>query len=334
MDIKENISLKSKNTLGVESIARYFVEVENVIDLQDAIAWAREKNIEILILGGGSNVCFVENEVKKLVIKVCIRGIEKGEGLVIVGAGEEWDSFVEKGIVYDIPNIENLSLIPGTVGAAPVQNIGAYGVEVKDMIEWVEVCDSNVGKVKKLITDECNFSYRDSIFKHQEGKGYVITRVAFKIKKDAPVSIEYKDLAEYFNENKAPSKEEVRKAVISIRAGKFPSLESSGTAGSFFKNPIITKKQFEEITTIYSSMPSYPAGEGKVKIPLAWVLDNVCGLRGYKDGNVWLHDKQPLVLVTNKKATAQDIKNFSEKIKQIVKEKINLDIEEEVRYVK
>ena len=333
MDIRENVSLKKFNTLGVDSVARFFVEVIDVSQLQEVKEFAEEKNLGILVLGGGSNICFAEDVINKIVVKVNILGIEKEKDLVVVGAGEGWDTFVEKGIQLHIPYIENLSGIPGTVGASPIQNIGAYGVELEEILQYVEVYDQEEKRMRKISNAECQFGYRDSVFKKEEGKKYIVTNVAFRIDADAQVRIDYKDLQNYF-EGTSPTKKQVREVVLSIRSGKFPDLKTYGTAGSFFKNPIISKKQFEEISTMYSTIPSYPVDEDHVKVPLAWILDNVCHLKGYKKGNVWLHDVQPLILVTNKQATAEEIFLFAEFIKQKVFDAIKIKIEKEVVFKK
>lgn len=333
MNIEEYVSLKSKNTLGVDVVARFFAEVTTISDLISTLQFARAHNTEIFVLGGGSNICITEPVLNKLVIHINICGIERQGKEIVVGAGVLWDDFVQKGIAYNIPYIENLSGIPGTVGASPIQNIGAYGVEVKDMISWVEVFDRDTQEIKKLSNEECQFSYRDSLFKKKEGEKYIVTRVAFIASEENNVHIKYKDLAEYFKDT-IPNKREVREAVLEIRAVKFPDLKESGTAGSFFKNPIITKVLYNKLCNTYPDTPSYPVDATHVKIPLAWILDKVCSLKGHKEENVWLHETQPLVLVTNKKATAKEIENFSENIKNIVFEKTNIYIENEVVFVK
>ena len=333
MNIQKKVSLKNLNTLGVESQADFFVCVESLGDLRQAIEFSKKKDLEILILGGGSNICFLEKQIKKLVIKINIKGFQKQKDVLIVGAGESWDSFVELAITEGVPFIENLSGIPGTVGASPIQNIGAYGVEVKDFIKWVEVYDLENGSIKKINNIDCRFSYRHSIFKEKQGQSYIIIGVAFKVLESDQVCIEYKDLVAYFANTK-PSKEQVRQAVLEIRSKKFPNLEECGTAGSFFKNPIISNKKYLSLQKMFPDLSAYDISGNRKKIPLAWILDKVCNLKGYKEGNVWLHDKQPLILVTNKQASAQDIKEFSKKIKKIVFNKTKINIENEVVFKK
>lgn len=319
MKIKENVDLSLYTTLGIPITAQKLISVEEVSDL-DKISFKEDH----ILLGGGSNI--VLTDAAKDIIKVDIKGIEENDKEVIVGAGEEWDSFVGVGIRMGVPLVENLSGIPGSVGASPVQNIGAYGVEVKDIINWVEAYDTKERKVKRM--EDCSFGYRDSIFKHTDR--YIITRVSFN-KRESGVNISYRDLSLYFK-NSNPSKKEVRKAVLEIRSKKFPNLDEYGTAGSFFKNPVVDIDEYQRLIESYPLMPSYNFNDKK-KIPLAWVLDNVCNLKGYREGNVWLYEKQPLVLVTNKKATADEIKKFGDKIKQIVFSKTKIQIENEVTFL-
>ena len=329
MKIEKDISLQKVNTLGVCTTASHFVVVSSVKELEQAISFANENNLKWLVIGEGSNICFEDNKIEKLVIKINIAGIEVLDDAVVVGAGEGWDSFVSQAIKFNVPYIENLSGIPGTVGASPIQNIGAYGVELKDIVRWVEIYDCNTNETKKLHKDDCQFSYRDSVFKKPEGRNYIVTSVAFKRTKDSDVCVSYKDLATYFNKY-VPNKKEVRQAVLKIRSEKFPDLSIYGTAGSFFKNPIISMKKYKELQGKYSGLPSYDVSAGKKKIPLAWILDKVCNLKGHREGNVWLHEHQPLILVTDKNATGEEIKKFSEKIKKIVFEKTKIKIENEV----
>ena len=274
---------------------------------------------------------------KGLVIKIDIKGVT---GLK-VGAGENWDDFVSQCVKNGLYGIENLSGIPGTVGASLVQNIGAYGVEVKDVIESVEVFDTETLTTKILSNKDCNFGYRDSIFKKPKGKKYIITYVTFKLKKEGKLNIEYKDVKNYFIEKGIiPTLQEVRKTILEIRKGKFPDLSKYGTAGSFFKNPIIKKEQYEKLLKEYPSIPHYEIytasggiDELNMKIPLAWILDNVCNIKGIRKGNVGVYEKQPLVLVNWGGATAQEVKKYAEEITILVKQKTGIDIEPEVQYI-
>ena len=294
--------------------------------------------------------------------------------LVVAGAGESWDALVAQAVGRGLWGVENLSGIPGTVGAAPIQNIGAYGTEVKNTIEWVEVFDTKTGKSKKFSNEKCEFGYRDSIFKHPEGKSLIVTRVALRLKKSGTPNLEYKDLKNYFGRGEQesrtpppfqggdkrggsfPSLEEIRRAVLEIRSKKFPDLREFGTAGSFFKNPVISKEKFDELKKKFPNLPGFelrikPArlqpdrivlagnsrsggGEGlKIKIPLAWILDNVCGLKGYRKGDVALFEQQPVVLVNFGNASAKEIQAFAKEVSLCVKEKTDIEIEWEVQSI-
>jgi len=329
MKIEKDVSLQKMNTLGVNAVASHFVEAKSTKEIGQAVGFAKENDLKWLVIGEGSNICFEGDKIEKLIIKIDITGVEVLDDTVIAGAGENWDLFVGQAIKYGVPYIENLSGIPGTVGASPIQNIGAYGIELKDVVQWVEIYDCNINKTKKLYKEDCRFAYRDSIFKKPEGREYIVTRVAFKRAKGSDVCFSYKDLATYFGVD-VPDKEEVRQAVLKIRSGKFPDLSEYGTAGSFFKNPIVSIKKYKELKDKFPDLPSYDMSDDKKKIPLAWILDRVCNLKGYKEGNVWLYEGQPLVLVTNKSATGYEIKKFSDEIKKIVFEKTKIKIENEV----
>lgn len=331
--------------------ARFFVEAESVGELAEAIRQSREDNLPYIILGEGSNVLARDDDFDGYVIRPLVRGIEyrvvgsnptaepgteSNAFEVVAGAGENWDGFVADTVSHGLSGIENLSWIPGTVGAAPVQNIGAYGVEVKDVISWVEVFDPENGETKKLSRDDCQFGYRTSIFKKPAGKNLIIVKVAFLLRHGAVPNISYKDVAAYFAEkdkNLSPSIEKVREAVIEIRQKKLPDIASLGTAGSFFKNPIISKDIYENLVKNYPGLPAFEVDEKFVKIPLAWVLDKVCGLNGYREGEVGLFQTQPLAVVNFGKAEAKEIVAFAEKISKIVKDKTNIEIEWEVNLI-
>jgi len=331
MTIEKNIKLDTYTTLGVGGYAEYFVRIASVEDLEVAVVFGKEKNIPILVMAGGSNVLISDNGFNGLVIKIEIKGIEYDNEYVTVGAGENLDSFVADVVSKKLYGIENLSGIPGTVGATPVQNVGAYGVDVSMVIDWVEVFDTNNCKIKKISNKECNFEYRSSIFKKK--KNYIITRICFKLKKEKELVVHYKDIKNYLEKTKLtdPSIADVRCIILEIRGNKFPNLNKFGTAGSFFKNPVISEKEYKRLLTIYSDLPGH-ATEGGVKIPLAWLLDTF-GWKSKKDKNVNVFHKQPLVLVCNKNATAEEIKSFAKKIMSDVKAKTGIDIVPEVTFI-
>ncbi|MSR71053.1 MAG: UDP-N-acetylmuramate dehydrogenase [Candidatus Taylorbacteria bacterium] len=338
MKIETEVQLANMTTFKIGGKASYFALVKNIDELKEVILFAKEKSIPWAVLGGGSNILVSDDGFAGLVIKIEIKGLGfREEGSVVkiaVGAGENWDDLVAMCISRNLYGLENLSGIPGTVGATPVQNIGAYGVEVKDVIESVEVLNTESLETEIILQAKCNFEYRDSIFKKSEGKKYIITRVNFILSQKGIVHIDYKDIKNYFEIKKiAPTLSEVREAVLEIRKGKFPDLKVFGTAGSFFKNPIIKNTEYQSLLLKYPQMPSYKIDENFVKIPLAWVLDNVCNVKGVKNGNVGQYEKQALVLVNFGGASAAEVKKHAEEIVLCVKEKTGIVIELEVQYL-
>ncbi|MDE1875177.1 MAG: FAD-binding protein, partial [Patescibacteria group bacterium] len=266
MKVLENIPLAGLTTFRVGGSARYFSTVKSEDDIITALAFARERNAPIFILGGGSNIVVPDGGFPGLVIKMELSGMsfqDKGEGKfrAVVAAGEGWDAFVAETVRRGLWGLENLSHIPGTVGAAPVQNIGAYGVEVGGAIISVRALDRETGAAREFSNEECRFGYRDSFFKTAFGKRWIITSVTFDLNPAPQPNVSYKDLAEHFA-GRAPSQAEIRDAVIAIRKNKFPDLSETGTAGSFWKNPIIPQSRFAELSERYPGMPSFPAGTG------------------------------------------------------------------------
>lgn len=359
LSILEHISLRGLTTFKVGGEARYFCEVTTEEELCEAIDFSKKKALSFFILGGGSNILVADEGFPGLVIKMAIKSIffdeinggksNGGERVeVTVGAGQNWDGFVSNCVAAGLYGLENLSGIPGTVGAAPVQNIGAYGVEVKDVIQSVRAFDTQKNAFTELEKNECAFEYRDSIFKKENGR-YIVTAVVFILKKDGAPNILYKDLKEFFAgtvpadaDASAPTLAAVRRAVLAIRARKLPDVtvpDALGTAGSFFKNPIISSAHYADLKIKYSDMPSFPAptpagASGSfVKVPLAWILDHVCGYKGSTKGNVGIYANQALVIVNLGAATAQEIKSFAAEITMNVKEKTGIIIEPEVQYI-
>ena len=332
--VQNQVPLKGLSTFKIGGDASHFFELEDKKDLKGAIVFAKENNLPIFLLGGGSNILFADSGINALVIQILNKGkeykkINGTEVLVTAEAGEGWDSFVEWTIENGFFGLENLSSIPGTVGASPVQNIGAYGVEVKDYIESVEVFDMETLEYKTLSNNECEFGYRYSFFKTNKGKKYIVVSVTFRLSLVPNVNITYKDLSNYFK-NAIPTPKAMRDVVIQIRKGKFPDLNIHGTAGSFFKNIICNESDIEELKIKYPEMPIYKAGPGMVKISTAFVLDKICGLRGFREGDVGLYENQSLVVVNYANATSDEVRSFIFKIKKIAEEKTKIKIEEEV----
>lgn len=328
--------LYSHNTFQIESKAGYFSEPEDIGELQALVVYAEQHDLPVLVIGEGSNLLF-RNDFKGLVIHPLMKGIQKidesqSELLVRVGAGENWDNFVSYCVENTWYGPENLSLIPGSVGSAPVQNIGAYGREVKDLVEHVEVFDLQTGNITSLSSQACEFAYRDSIFKHGTPNKYIVTHVVFKLKKHSDLLLNYGNVKEQFDKKKSQNLSSLRDTIIEIRQQKLPDPEEYGNAGSFFKNPVISEALFGKISTEFENIPNYPATKGEVKIPAAWLIDQ-CGWKGKKEGDVGSWPTQPLVIVNYGKATGEEIYLFSEKIAASVKAKFNIDLEREVRVI-
>lgn len=315
--------------------ARFFVEANSVEDLREAVARAKKDGLPFIVIGEGSNTLVSDNGFPGYIIRPLIKGMEfLSDTLVVAGAGEHWDDLVALTVSKNLSGLENLSWIPGSVGAAPVQNIGAYGGEIKDVLAWVEAYDPKTDSLKTFTNAECRFDYRESLFKSEKGRDLIITRAAFQLKTKNQPNISYKDLKNYFlSFERPPTVVEVRDAVVKIRKEKLPSILEYGTAGSFFKNPIISDAKYAELAEKFPGLMPFPAHDGFKKISLAWVLDKACGLKGYREGNVGLYEKQPLAVVNFGGATTAEIKKFVEKISKIVKDKTGLDIEWEVNFI-
>ncbi|OHA26517.1 MAG: UDP-N-acetylenolpyruvoylglucosamine reductase [Candidatus Taylorbacteria bacterium RIFCSPHIGHO2_02_FULL_46_13] len=336
MTVEENVSLASLTTFKIGGPARYFCRVQSLPDLKEAVAFGKKNRLPFLILGGGSNILLPDNGFPGLVVKIDILGLEFKEEMkileVVAGAGEIWDDLVALSVQKDLWGMENLSGIPGTVGGAPVQNIGAYGMELAKLVEWVEVYDSKTGKVRQLSVRECKFGYRDSLFKKPEGKHLIVVRVAFSLSKTARPELSYKDLKEFFKKkNKDPNLAEIRSAVLSIRSKKFPDLTRVGTAGSFFKNPVVSQSVYEKLQSEHPDLPGFPTGKGHVKLSLAWIIDHICKFKNLRVGDAIVSEKQALVICNDGHARAEDVTALAKSIFHAVKNATGIEIEPEVR---
>jgi UDP-N-acetylmuramate dehydrogenase len=335
MEIKENISLKSFNTFGIDVNTSQFVEVESVDELKSILIG--NKN-QCLILGGGSNVLFTRN-FEGLVIKNNIRGIEvvgenQNEVTIKVGAGEIWHEFVLYCIENGYAGIENLSLIPGSVGASPIQNIGAYGVEVKDVITKVETFSFKNHLIKFFSNQDCKFDYRSSIFKTSEKGNYFISAVTFKLQKRAKINTSYGAIENELEIMgvKNPTIKDVSNAVINIRSSKLPDPEKIGNSGSFFKNPFISEALKNKLLEKYPEAPNYPQENGSCKMAAGWLIEQ-CGWKGKRIDNYGVHKNQALVIVNYGGAQGSDIFNFSEEIINSVFETFRIKLEREVNII-
>ncbi|WP_278381331.1 UDP-N-acetylmuramate dehydrogenase [Chryseobacterium arthrosphaerae] len=335
----ENFSLKPYNTFGVEASSRYFAEVNNIEALKDALTFAKEQSLQLLFLGGGSNILLTK-DFEGLAIKLNLKGISEEnindhEVLITAKAGENWHEFVMYCLQKNYGGLENLSLIPGNVGTSPMQNIGAYGTEIKDVFVSCRVLDLNSLELTDFDLEQCRFGYRDSIFK-QEGKGrYVILEVTFKLtQKEHHIKTEYGAIKSEL-ENLGivnPTIQDVSKAVINIRQSKLPDPKEIGNAGSFFKNPTIPLAQFEDLKQKFENIQGYPNG-AMVKVPAGWLIEQ-CGWKGKQIGNVASHKLQSLVIINaTGHATGKEIFDFSTEIINSVKEKFGIELEREVNII-
>ncbi|WP_160136225.1 UDP-N-acetylmuramate dehydrogenase [Chryseobacterium sp. c4a] len=337
--MQENFSLKPYNTFGVDAKAKYFTEINSIETLKDALNFSKEKSLPLLFLGGGSNILLTK-DFDGLAIKLGLKGISEkdlneNEVLITAKAGENWHEFVMYCLKKNYGGLENLSLIPGNVGTSPMQNIGAYGTEIKDVFVSCLVLDLENLELKTFDLEECRFGYRDSIFK-QEGKGrYVILEVTFKLtKKEHHIKTEYGAItSELENLGIAhPTIQDVSQAVINIRQSKLPDPKKIGNAGSFFKNPTIPLVQFEELKQKFENIQGYPNGN-MVKVPAGWLIEQ-CGWKGKQIGNAASHKLQSLVIINaTGEATGKEIFDFSTEIINSVKEKFGIELEREVNII-
>jgi UDP-N-acetylmuramate dehydrogenase len=345
MLLQENVSLALWTTLHLGGPARFFVEARNIVDIEEAVAFARSKNLPLFVLGGGSNLLVADTGWPGLVLKVAIRGIEQRPGkdddgrvLFDAGAGESWDRFVSHAIIAKCAGVECLSGIPGNVGGTPVQNVGAYGQEVSETIESVEVFDLKDAQIRELCREACAFSYRSSIFNTTERGRFVILRVVYALTPGGEPRISYADLKRHFEGREtSPNLAETREAVRHIRALKGMLLVAGDadcqSAGSFFKNPVVSEKQHQDLQKRAAAkgltLPSYPALEKTKKVSAAWVVERSGFARGYGFGHVGISSKHALAIVNRGGATASEVLALKDQIQQRVEEIWGLQLEPE-----
>lgn len=329
MKIKNNIKLSKYNTFRTGGNARFFCEVETEKELLEVLNFSKKNKLKFFIIGNGSNLLVKDEDFDGLIIKIAIKGIKiEKDNTVLSYAGENFDDLIKFCEKNSLSGPENLWNIPGTVGAAIVQNIGAYGTEVKNFIYLVEGIDTKNLKEFSCNNRECAFGYRDSVFK--KNKNLIITKVVFKLSKKFVPNLRYSVFAEYFCDKNKPTMRQVIKAVEKIRKEKLPDWKKLGTAGSFFKNPIITLEKYNRLLKKYPNLPRFNDKKGFVKIPLGFVIDKICGLKGYRKGNVGIYKKQSLVIVNYGGATFFEINFFAKMIENKVFQKIKIKIEREV----
>jgi len=337
LQILENFSLKNFNTFGIDASAKYFVEINHEDDLVELFMDPQWLQIPRLILGGGSNMLFIK-DFDGLVIRMNIRGIEHrinhNEVFVEAGAGEVWNDLVNFCVDREYAGIENLSLIPGSVGASPIQNIGAYGVELKDVFRSCRAFEIATGSFKTFSKEDCRFGYRDSIFKNGLKEKYIIVSVKFQLSLIPNINLKYgaieQELANRGINN--PTIKDVSKVVSHIRVSKLPDPSTIGNAGSFFKNPVISQEQFDKLIAQFPDVVNYPAGDDLVKLAAGWLIEQ-CGWKGKVVGNTGTWKNQALVLVNHGGATGAEVYSLSSQIIDSVYTKFGVLLEREVNII-
>ncbi len=338
MKVIENYSLKSLNTFGLDVKARWFIEIKDVEGLQTLLKDPRFQSVPKMILGGGSNILFLDN-FNGLIIRNRIEFVktisEDGQNSFLsVGAGMNWHSFVLNTLEKKYPGLENLSLIPGCVGAAPIQNIGAYGVEIKNTFHNLNAVDLKDGSLRSFTAEECQFGYRDSIFKKEAKNRYAIVSVTFCFNKNAKVNTNYGAIENQLEIMKIsnPTIQDVSNAVIAIRKSKLPDPAIIGNAGSFFKNPEVNESIYERLKENFPEIVGYSSAKGKIKLAAGWLIEQ-CGWKGKRILNTGMHEKQALVLVNYGDATGKELITHAERVRDSVLEKFGVNLEMEVNII-
>ena len=337
--MKTNVDLQSYNSFGFHTVAKHFVEINDFQELETLISSDAFKNEKHLILSGGNNVLFQEDCFDGIVVLINTKGIEvlkeNGNDVVVrAQAGEDWPEFVKKIVAMGLYGVENLAHIPGKVGAAPVQNIGAYGMELKDSFLRCEAIELSTGNKRVFTKEECAFGYRNSVFKNELKGQYVITSVDFLLHKQAELKLEYGNIKSYLSEHdiETPTLRQIHNAICAIRDAKLPDVKQIGNAGSFFKNPVISAEQFATLQQHYPDIPHYPDADGMVKVPAGWLIEKA-GWKGWRDEHVGVYEKQALVLVHYGGGSGHDIVGLAQRIQQSVEEKFGIQISPEVNFV-
>lgn len=334
LQILENISLKPYNSFAINVNARYFAEIKTAEDLTELFQTGLLTTQKLLIVGGGSNILFT-HDFDGLIVKISIKGlnsvVDSDEVLVTSGAGEVWTDFVNYCVKNNFAGVENLSLIPGTVGASPIQNIGAYGVELKDVFESCSAFEIKTGQIKTFTFEDCHFGYRESIFKGELKGQFIITEVTFRLSSQPKINTSYGAIEAELQKRAIdhPNIADVSAAVSHIRVSKLPDPSTIGNAGSFFKNPVIEKYEFADIIAQHPDVVHYPTPDGRIKLAAGWLIEQ-CGWKGKKVGETGTWKNQALVLVNHGSATGTEVFQFSEQIIDSVKSTFGVTLEREV----
>ncbi|MBA1292455.1 UDP-N-acetylmuramate dehydrogenase [Pseudomonas lurida] len=333
LHMRAQASLKPFNSFGIDVRAQLFAEARSDDDVREALAYAATHALPLLVIGGGSNL-LLTRDIPALVLRMATQGIRvlHDDGMQVVveaEAGEAWHPFVLWTLAHGFGGLENLSLIPGTVGAAPMQNIGAYGVEIKDVFAGLTALDRHTGELRDFSLEECRFAYRDSVFKHETGR-WLILRVRFALSRASHLKLDYgpvqQRLAGQGITEATPS--DVSRAICSIRQEKLPDPAVLGNAGSFFKNPLVSKALAEELKALYPDLVAYPQADGQMKLAAGWLIDKA-GWKGFRDGDAGVHALQALVLVNYGGASGHDIANLAQRIQHDIAERFKVELEME-----
>ena len=337
LQIQENVSLKNFNTFGIDVSARYFVEIAHEDDLAELFMDPQWLHVKRLVMGGGSNMLLV-NDYDGLIVRINIRGIEHrinhNEVFVEAGAGEVWNDLVNYCVDRGYAGIENLSLIPGSVGASPVQNIGAYGVELQDVFKSCRAFEIATRQFKTFTKEDCHFAYRESIFKGELKEQYIIVSVKLQLSLTANLNLKYGAIEQELTNRgiSNPTIKDVSRVVSHIRVSKLPDPSTIGNAGSFFKNPVIGQTEFETVHSKFPDLVNYPAGDGKIKLAAGWLIEQ-CGWKGKVVGNTGTWKNQALVLVNHGGATGEEVYSLSSQIIDSVYSKFGVLLEREVNII-
>ncbi|MGH8438589.1 MAG: UDP-N-acetylmuramate dehydrogenase [Pseudomonas sp.] len=330
---QEQVSLKPYNTFGIDVRARYFTEVHNDAEVRQALADARQHDVPVLVIGGGSNLLLTA-DVQALVLRMASRGLrilaDDGQRVIVEAeAGEPWHPFVQWSLAQGLAGLENLSLIPGTVGAAPMQNIGAYGVEIKDVFVGLTALDRQTGELHDFDLDECQFAYRDSLFKQHPGR-WLILRVRFALSRVMHAHLDYGPVRQRLSEQgiNQPTAQNVSDAICSIRREKLPDPVELGNAGSFFKNPVVAAVLADKIRLQYPGLVAYPQADGQMKLAAGWLIEQA-GWKGHREGDAGVHRLQSLVLVNYGQATGLQLHQLAQKIQADILERFGVRLEME-----
>ena len=333
LQVRTQVSLKLYNSFAVEAQASHFAEAENDQQVREALSYAQTQQLPLLLLGGGSNLLLTA-DVDALVLRMASRGIrvlsDDGERVVIEAeAGESWHPFVQWTLAQGFAGLENLSLIPGTVGAAPMQNVGAYGVEIKDRFAGLTALDRQTGELRDFNLGECNFAYRDSLFKQQPGR-WLILRVRFALNRVEHLHLEYGPVRQRLTEQGVdqPTATDVSRAICSIRNEKLPDPAVLGNAGSFFKNPLVSAALVEQLKGQYPDLVAYAQADGQMKLAAGWLIERA-GWKGFRDADAGVHKAQALVLVNYGEATGLQLLNLAQRIQKDIAERFHVDLEME-----